>query len=145
MNQTYVVCENCSQTNRVALNTGKQPICGSCKKGLPIHGAVVDGSDKNFQTLIDKSPLPVVVDVWAPWCGPCLNFAPTFKTVSEEFMGKAVFLKLNSEANQQTSTQLGIRSIPTLILFKNGKEIARRSGSMTQQNFKHWLIENNSI
>lgn len=142
MSQTYAVCEKCGQTNRVALNTDKKPVCGSCKTELPVHGAIVEGSDRSLQTLIQKSPLPIVVDVWAPWCGPCKSFAPTFESLSEKYAGKVVFVKLNSDMNQQTAGKLGIRGIPTVLVFKNGNEVTRQSGAMPREQFSQWLDEN---
>lgn len=142
MSQTYAVCEKCGQTNRVNLNTDKLPVCGSCKTELRVHGAVVEGSDRSLQTLIKKSPLPVVIDVWAPWCGPCRAFAPTFESLSQQYAGKAVFVKLNSDANQQIASKLGIRGIPTVLVFKNGNEVTRQSGAMPQEQFSRWLDQN---
>lgn len=139
MSQTYVVCEKCGQTNRVAVNAEKEPVCGSCKSVLPVHGAVVDGTDKTLQKLISKSPLPVVVDIWAPWCAPCRAFAPTFEASSGRYAGKVVFVKLNSDNNQHIAGQLGIRGIPTVLVFKNGNEIARQSGAMPREQFNQWL------
>ena len=142
MEKTYSVCENCGQMNRVELNSGRAAVCGACKAELPVHGALIDGSDKAFAKLIGKSPLPVVVDVWAQWCGPCRSFAPTFKEASENFAGKVVFVKLDSEKNQQSAGQLGIRSIPTILIFRNGVEVARQSGAMPSEQFAHWLKQN---
>lgn len=142
MGKTYSVCENCGQMNRVELNSGKAAVCGACKVELPIHGALIDGSDKVFAKLIEKSPLPVVVDVWAQWCGPCRSFAPTFKEASQKFAGKIVFVKLDSEKNQQSAGRLGIRSIPTILIFKDGIEVARQSGAMPSEQFAHWLEQN---
>lgn len=142
MAKTYSVCENCSQMNRVELNSGKAAVCGACNADLPVHGALIDGSDKAFAKLIAKSPLPVVVDVWAQWCGPCRSFAPTFKEASETFAGKVVFIKLDSEKNQQSAGRLGIRSIPTILIFKDGVEVARQSGAMPSEQFASWLEQN---
>jgi thioredoxin 2 len=142
MKQTYVVCDKCGQMNRVELNTKKEAICGACKSILALHGAVVDASDQSFQKLIAKSPLPVIVDAWAQWCGPCRAFAPTFKEASDEFAGLAVFAKLDTEKNQHSASQLGIRSIPTLLVFKNGVEVTRLSGALPREQFKQWLEQN---
>lgn len=141
MSQTYAVCEKCGQTNRVDLNSQKKPVCGSCKVDLRIHKAIVEGTDRSLQTLLQKSPLPVIVDVWAPWCGPCRSFAPTFEEISGDYAGKAVFVKLNSDENQQTSSKLGIQGIPTLLIFKEGKEVSRQSGAMPRDMFRKWLEE----
>jgi thioredoxin 2 len=136
---TFAVCEKCQRLNRIRLGANKSPICGSCKSELPLHGAVIEGSDLTLQTLIRKSPLPVVVDIWAPWCGPCRAFAPTFEDFSLRYASKAVFVKLNSDQNQQTSGMFGIRGIPTILVFKNGAEITRQSGVIPREHFGPWL------
>lgn len=136
---TFAICEKCKKLNRVRLGENKSPICGSCKAELPVHGAVVDGSDSTLHKLIEKSPLAVVVDVWAPWCGPCRAFAPTFEEFSKQFAGKVVFAKLNSDQNQQFAGMLGIRGIPTILVFKNGKEVTRQSGAIPKEQFGQWL------
>lgn len=117
------------------------PICGACKSELPLHGAVIDGSDTTFHELINKSPLAIVIDVWAPWCGPCRAFAPVFEEFSERYAGKVVFVKLNSDQNQQTAGMLGIRGIPTVLVFKNGTEVTRKSGVIPRERFGQWLDE----
>lgn len=142
MAQTYAVCEKCGQTNRVSLDKKKAAVCGSCKTELAVHGAIVEGTDRSLQKLINKSPLPVVVDVWAPWCGPCKTFAPTFESASEKFAGKAVFVKLNSDQNQIAAGRLGIKGIPTVLVFKNGAEVTRQSGAMQGEQFSQWLNQN---
>ena len=137
--QTFAVCENCKRLNRVHLGEERSPVCGACKADLPLQGAVVEASDSTLQTLINKSPLPIVVDVWAPWCGPCRAFAPVFHELSEKYAGKVVFVKLNSEENQQSATRLGIRGIPTIVLYKNGIELERQSGALPREHFSQWL------
>lgn len=141
MAQTYAVCEKCGKTNRVNVNEDKEAVCGSCKAQLPMHGYIVEGSDKTLQKLIANSPLPVVVDIWAPWCSPCRSFAPTFENSSTQHAGKVVFVKLNSDDNQKSAAQLGIRGIPTVLVFKDGNEIARQSGAIPREQFNQWLSQ----
>ena len=83
--------------------------------------------------------MPIVVDFWATWCGPCQNFAPVFQQVSQQYIDKIRFVKVNTELAQQTSSTYGIRSIPSLLLFKGGKEVTRQAGAMDQTNLVRWL------
>lgn len=142
MEVTYVACDKCGQINRVNVAYIKPPVCGSCQSELGIHDGIVEGRDSSVAKLINKSPLPVVVDVWAPWCGPCRSFAPTFKATAQLMKGKAVFVKLNSEDQKHFASTLGIRGIPTLIGFKKGQEVARISGALPEEQFVRWLQEN---
>ena len=97
MKSTYVVCENCGQVNKALIDSEKTPVCGSCKGNLAITEAIVKGSDSSLSKLIEKSPLPVVVDVWAAWCGPCRAFAPTFEAASKNFALQVGILILRIE------------------------------------------------
>lgn len=142
MSHTFAVCRKCLRVNRVDVKSQREPVCGACQSLLPVHGAVVEISDATFPYLRNKSPIGIVVDVWAPWCGPCRAFAPTFEQMSQKFAGKIVFAKLNSDENPQTASQLGIRGIPTILFFKNSEETNRVSGALPPEQFESWLQQN---
>lgn len=141
-NAVHVVCPSCGQINRIPedrLVDG--PGCGGCKQGL-FPGKPVALSGQNFGRFIAKSDLPVVVDFWAPWCGPCKMMAPVLNQVAAEVSPQVILAKVNTEAEQALAGQFGIRSIPTLAMFKGGKESARMAGAMDATNLKSWVQQN---
>lgn len=139
MKTTLTLCGSCGALNRVSLDAlaAKSPICGKCQSALSL--GVVEATSASLPKLIEKSDLPVLVDFWAPWCGPCRAFAPTFQSAAKEMIGRFVFAKLNTEEHPEPSQNFQIRSIPTLILFRGGKEIARQSGALSSQDLFQWL------
>ncbi|MFA6034306.1 MAG: thioredoxin TrxC [Myxococcota bacterium] len=143
MNGTFVPCEKCGAVNRVAGGAdGKSPVCGTCKAELSnYHDGVVELSGPALNSLVKSSPIPVLVDFWAPWCGPCKSFAPVFKNVASSYAGRVVFGKLNTDDHQQVSQSLGIRGIPTLIAYSNGSEIGRQSGALPENFFRELVDE----
>ena len=134
-------CERCQKLNRIPTEKLKtsQPICGRCKELLPIDHVVQNVSDMGLQKIVSNSEGLVLVDFWAEWCGPCRAFAPTFKSVASEFLDKVTFLKSNTELNTNTARIYEIRSIPTLLLFKNGNVIDRVSGALAGDSLRQWL------
>ena len=102
-------------------------------------GNVAEVSDQNFETDVIKSETPVLVDFWAPWCGPCRAIAPVVEELAGEYHGKVSFAKLNTDDNQRTAMQYGIMSIPTLLVFRGGNEVARVVGVQSKQNLKKTL------
>ena len=137
-----IVCANCSAKNRVpGLKLNDQPICGRCRQPV-LSTHPIMGSEQNFMRFVEHNDLPVVVDFWAAWCGPCQQFAPTFKQAAGDLFAEACFIKLDTEQNQSIAARYGIRSIPTLMVFHHGKEIARMSGALPPLQFKKWLAQN---
>ena len=135
----HIVCPHCDAINRIpATRLGDSPKCGKCKQ-LLFAGQPVTLGSANFNQHITNSDLPVVVDFWAPWCGPCQTMAPAFAQAATLLEPNYRFAKVNTEAEQALGAQYGIRSIPTIALFKNGKEIARQAGAMGLEDIKRWV------
>ena len=134
-----VVCPYCDAVNKLpASKLAMGGSCGKCKKKL-FSGKVATLKGGNAQRHFEQSDIPVVVDCWAAWCGPCKSFAPTFEQVTKQLEPKARFAKLDTENEQRLASRFKIRSIPTLIIMKKGKEVARQAGVMSSQQFKAWL------
>jgi thioredoxin 2 len=134
-----VVCTHCGTINRVpSERDARGAKCGSCGTRLFAgHPAEVDTA--MFERQVQRSELPVVVDVWAPWCGPCLAMAPEFEKTAAAIEPKVRFLKLNSDNEEELSGRLGIRSIPTTLMFKGGREVGRISGAMSASQIASWV------
>lgn len=134
-----VVCPSCQAINR--LPEGRDSVnaqCGKCKESLfPAHALEVSAAV--FNRHLVKNDIPVVVDFWASWCGPCKMMAPHFQSAAAELEPACRLLKLNTETAQEVSAQFAIRSIPTMIIFKAGKEIARTSGALDKNQIVHWV------
>jgi thioredoxin 2 len=134
----HIVCPSCSAVNRIpSARVGQHPKCGKCK--MPLFTAhPVELNTQNFSKMISRNDIPVLVDFWAPWCGPCQMMAPAFEQAAAQLEPRIRLAKLNTEAEQTIGAQLGIRSIPTLAIFKNGKELARQAGAMGAADIVRW-------
>jgi thioredoxin 2 len=125
-------CASCGATNRVpaaALQAGKRPVCGRCKTPLPAAAAhPLTITDANFAAEVEASPTPVLLDLWAAWCGPCRMIAPLIEELASELAGRVKVGKLNVDDNPSTAGRFGVRSIPTLLVLKGGREVDRIVG-----------------
>jgi thioredoxin 2 len=142
---TQVVCHRCDGIVRVPTDRqGDQPKCPRCHEPL-FTGHPVELNSAGFDRQVSQSGVPVVVDFWAPWCGPCRSMAPVFERIAAETEPAARFAKLNTDEAQDIAARYGIRSIPTLMVFKDGREIARQAGAMDAASMRRWLQANAGI
>ena len=136
-----VACPHCGAANRVpAARIGENPGCGRCKAPL-FEGRPAEVDAARLDALIARSDVPVVVDFWAPWCAPCRMMAPAFAETASRMEPAARFAKLNTDEAQQVAARYGIRSIPTLIVFKGGREVARQPGAMATTQLMRWVAD----
>ena len=134
----HIVCPHCHTTNRVAkVDLASAPDCGSCHQAL-FTGKPINLDEAAFERHIARSQIPVLVDFWAPWCGPCLQMAPAYAQAVVELEPLVRVAKVDTEQARNLGTRLNIRSIPTLALFIGGREVARQAGAMGAADIVRW-------
>lgn len=134
----HVACPQCSATNRIPdERLGDGPVCARCKAPL-LEAEPFALDDANFDAYVSRTGLPVVVDFWADWCGPCRMMAPQFEAAARQ-LPRVRFAKVDTETARQTAARFAIRSIPTLMLFRNGVEVARQAGAMSAADIVRWV------
>ena len=131
-----VTCPNCGTRNRTPVIAKGRPRCGKCHTALPW---LVDVTTADFDSMVQQSALPVLVDVWAPWCGPCRTVAPILEQLAADRAGTLRVVKVNADQEPSLSSQLGVKGIPTLVLFNKGTEISRQVGALPAHQLHDWL------
>lgn len=129
MTERLITCPSCRTTNRLPPpQPGRKAVCGKCKTALPENGGPVEVTDTSFSSEVEQSATPVLLDMWAEWCGPCHMLAPTIDQLSSEMAGRVKVAKLNIDESPATANRFGVRSIPTLLVLKGGREVDRLVG-----------------
>ncbi len=136
--KNYVVCAHCGAINNVPMSRlGDNPVCGKCKQPL-FSGQPLELNEAGFNRFVAKSDQPLLVDFWAPWCGPCKMMAPVFAQAAAQLEPQFRLIKVNTEQEQNLAGRLRIQSIPTLAIYKNGQEVIRQPGAMGLSDLLNW-------
>lgn len=136
MSSEIVQCPACAKKNRVPASAAGFPHCGNCKKALPW---IVDADDSSFRSVVDEAPLPVLVDLWAPWCGPCRMVSPALEEIAGKFAGRMKLVKVNVDDSPGVQQRFEVRGIPTLLLMKGAEVLGRQTGAAPEPQLRKWV------
>ena len=131
-----VTCQRCGRKNRVPPAASGLPRCGNCRSSLPW---IVDADDATYDAVVAESSIPVLVDLWAPWCGPCRTVSPTLERLASEFAGRLKLVKVNVDSAPSTSSRFALQGIPTLVLVNRGRVVARQVGAAGEPTLREWI------
>ena len=132
-NAQIIRCSRCGAQNRVKSGEGREPVCGRCRTPLTADAEPIVVTDQNFADEVERSPLPVLIDFWAGWCGPCRLIAPTIEKLAKELAGKVRVGKLDVDSNKATAARFRVQGIPMLLVLKNGQEVDRMVGVQSRE------------
>ncbi|MFC9343964.1 thioredoxin [Streptomyces sp. NPDC057020] len=133
---TTVTCPNCGRGNRIPVTAEGRPRCGHCKQPLPW---VVDAGDDDFAEVVERASVPVVVDLWATWCGPCRTVSPALEQVARDLAGRIKLVKVDVDRNPQLSRRFDVQAVPTLLVLDKGETIARQAGAAPAHVLRAWV------